>query len=195
MKLLTPLLLCLATSCASVEWVDYGEDPMQNPQYMADMAAAGAVGPQHEAMAKMVGNWKVEGKSWMAPGTDPMPMDATAKVSMVLGGRYLIEEFKSDFMGQPFEGRLVQGYDNIRQMHWCMWTDNMSTGCFMSDGVETSPGVIEFVGTATDILTPGGRTTRMVATQNDDGTHSLQMYDTREGSGEFMSMELNYTRG
>ena len=52
MKFLPPLALCLlALSCSStekVEWVDYGDDPMLNPQYMEDMTAAGTPGPQHE---------------------------------------------------------------------------------------------------------------------------------------------------
>ncbi len=199
MKFLPPLALWLAVlSCNSpqrVEWVDYGEDPMQNPQYTADMTASGALGPQHEALAGRAGSWKVEGKMWMAPGADPIPMQATAETAVLLGGRYIVEEFKSDFMGMPFEGRLIQGYDNLTQQYWSLWTDTMSTGYWISTGTETSPGKIEFEGTATDILTPNGRSTRMTATTNGDGSYIMKMFDTRKDSGEFQSMELHYTRG
>ncbi len=183
-------------SCTSnrVDWVDYGADPMQNPQYMTDMMQAGAPGPQHEMLASYVGNWAVDGKMWMAPGTDPMPMVATAKTESLMGGRYIVEAFKSDFMGQPFEGRLVQGYDNITGKFWSMWSDSMSTGYSISHGTETSPGHIEYVGTATDILTPSGRSVRMTTTDNGDGTYTMRMYDTREGTEEFQVMELNYKR-
>ncbi len=198
MKFLPPLVLWLAVlSCNSpqrVEWVDYGEDMMQNPQYMADMMASGALGPQHEALAGRAGSWTVEGKVWMEPGADPMPMQATAMTEVLLGGRYIVEEFKSDFMGMPFEGRLMQGYDNLTQEYWSLWTDSMSTGYFISHGTETSPGHIELRGTANDILTPNGRPTRMTTTDNGDGSYTMKMFDTREDSGEFQSMELRYTR-
>ena len=75
-----------------------------------------------------------------------MPMPSTASIKVLLGGRQTVEEFKSDFMGMPFEGRLLQGYDNVTQRYWCVWTDNMSTGCMISYGTETSPGTIEYLG-------------------------------------------------
>ena len=53
----------------------------------------------------------------------------------------------------------------------------------------------EFEGTATDILTPNGRSTRMMTTTNGDGSYTMKMFDTRKDSGEFQSMELHYTRG
>jgi len=196
-KLLPLLALSLAAlSCNSqrVEWIDYGVDPMQDPRYMTDVMAAGAPGPQHEALAKRAGSWRVAGKMWMAPGADPMPMQASAKTEVLLGGRCTVEEFKSDFMGMPFEGRLLQGYDNLTQTYWSMWTDNMSTGYFLSRGTETSPGRVEFEGTATDILTPNGRPARMTTTTNGDGSYTMKMFDTRQESGEFQSMELVYTR-
>lgn len=199
MKILLPTVLCLAAiSCNStggVEWVDYGEDPMQNPQYMADMMAAGAPGPQHEMLTARAGTWTVKGQMWEHPGAEAMPMDAKATTEVLLGGRYTVEDFRSDFMGMPFEGRLIQGYDNLSERYWSLWMDNMSTGGWLSYGVETAPGVIEYVGTATDILTPEGRTTRITTTNHDDGSYTMKMYDWREGEGEFQSMELHYTRG
>jgi len=197
MKFLAPLALCLAVvSCnsQSVDWVDYGEDPMQNPQYMTDVTAVGTPGPQHKLLASHAGSWKVEGQMWMAPGADPMPMQARANIKVLLGGRSIVEEFKSDFMGMPFEGRLLQGFDNLTQQYWCLWTDNMSTGYWISRGTETSPGTIELVGTANDILTPNGRPTRTTTTDNGDGSYTMKMYDTRKDGGEFQSMELRYSR-
>lgn len=199
MKFLLPLTLCLAVlSCSSpegVEWVDYGEDPMQNPQYLTDMTAAGTPGPQHEALASRAGSWKIEGQMWMAPGADPTPMPATAETEVLLGGRYIVEEFRSTVMGMPFEGRLMQGYDNLNQRYWSLWTDNMSTAYWLSHGTETSPGEVEFTGTATDFLTPNGRPMRMTTTTNADGSYTMKMFDTSKDGGEFQSMELRYTRG
>ena len=70
----------------------------------------------------------------------------------------------------------------------------MSTSCWVSYGTEVSPGVIEFRGTANDILTPNGRPTRMTTSMNEDGSYTMRMYDSRDGAEEFQSMELHYTR-
>ena len=198
MKILLPLgLLFAAASCASngsVEWVDYGDDPMMNPQYIEDVTAAGTPAAQHEALAARAGTWQVEGKVWMAPGADSMPMIATAKVEVLLGGRSVLEEFKSNFMDMPFEGRLVQGYDNVTERYWCLWTDNMSTGYWLSHGTETSPGTIELKGTAIDLLTPKGRPVRMTTITREDGSYTMKMFDLNQEQGEFQSMELLYSR-
>ena len=167
---------------------------MQNPQYMNDVMAAGSPGPQHQALASRAGTWNVEGQFWMAPGADPMPMKATAKTEVLLGGRYIIEDFKSDFMGMPFEGHLIQGFDNLSQEYWGLWIDSMSTGYLLTRGTEASPGQVVLSGSANDILTPNGRPSRMTLTDNDDGSYTMKMFDTREGIGEFQSMELRYTR-
>ena len=199
MKLLAALTLTLAlASCNAtsnrVEWADYGEDPMANPQYMADSMSAGAPGAQHQALVSHVGTWNVSGQMWMSPDAEPMPMTATARIESILDGRYIVEEFKSDFMGMPFEGRLVQGYDNVAKRYWSLWTDSMSTGYMLSHGQETSPGTIEMRGTAVDILTPKGRPIRMTTTDNGDGTYTMRMFDTGFDGEECQSMELRYTR-
>jgi len=166
---------------------------MQNPQYMTDMMAAGTPGAEHAALASLVGSWKVEGMTW-EPGMEPTPMVATAETKALLDGRYIVEDFTSDFMGMPFQGRLTQGYNNVTGQYWSVWFDSMSTGCWVSYGTETSPGVIELHGTANDILTPAGRPMRMTVTVDSADSYTMRMYDTRQGAGEFKSMELHYKR-
>lgn len=200
MKFLAALALTFAaascnTTTDRVEWMDYGADPMANPLFMADMMEAGTPGPQHAELASRAGTWSVDGKMWMAPGADPMPMKARARIEVLMDGRYTVEEFRSDFMGMPFEGRLLSGFDNLTQEYWCIWMDSMSTGYSISRGTETSPGHFGFHGTASDVLTPKGRPVRMTITDNSDGSYTMKMYDTREDGVEFESMELHYTRG
>jgi len=199
MKYFVSLALSLTlVSCGSltnsVDWVDYGDDPLQNPDYLNDMTDAGTPGAEHEALAARAGSWTVAGQMWMEPGMDPMPMNASAKFDVILGGRYTTEEFKSDFMGMPFEGRLTMGYDKVTNRYWSLWCDSASTGYWLAHGTETTPGNIELHGTAQDILTPNGRPMRMTMTANADGTHTMRMYDTRAGVDEYMSMELVYSR-
>ncbi len=98
-------------------------------------------------------------------------------------------------MGMPFEGRLMQGYNNLTQKYWSLWTDDQSTGYWISHGTETSPGHVEFEGTATDVLTPNGRPVRMTTTNNSDGSYTMKMFDTTQEGEPYQSMELRYIRG
>ena len=138
-----------------VVWVDYGKDPMANPQFMADMMAAGAVGEPHSFIAKSVGEWDVASKMWMDPAGAPMEYKGQSSSKMVLGGRYLMEEFNSNIMGSPYEGLMLQGYDNLQKRYFSIWMDNMSTWPSISYGQVDDKGKFISDGTMYDISTRG----------------------------------------
>ncbi len=177
-----------------VKWKDYGEDPMANPQFMADWTASAATGEHHEHLAKSVGEFDVAGKMWMSPDAEPMQSTATAKRRTVLGGRYLIEEYKSEFMGMDFEGMLIQGYDNLAQEPFSIWIDSMSTWPAFARGEKGEDGVVEFRGVMKDVMTPGGRPSRSNMRNTANGGCVMSMYDTVPGGGEYKVMELTYTK-
>lgn len=200
LRFLAPLALaiaaasCSSTDQAAVQWVDWGDDPMANPAFMEAMMAAGALGPQHEALAAHAGAWQVEGAYWMAPGGEATPMTATAQIASLFGGRFIVEAFSSEMMGQPYEGQLMQGYDNVTQRYWSVWTDSMNTGAWIYYGNEVEPGVIEYRGTGHDVFAPTGRPTRLTVTADGDEGYTMHMYDHRPGVDEYVVMELNYSR-
>ena len=201
MKLQIACLSLLLASCAAVhghdhevEWVDYGDDPMANPDFLAAMGMAGTPGEVHAELAKGTGSYAASGQMWMAPDAPPMPMEATSKVQMLLGGRYLMQEFKTDFMGQPFEGLMIMGYDNISDEYWQVWMDNMSTGYSLAHGDENEDGSIEMSGWMRDVMTPEGRPTRQVTFQKGDGSFTFEMYDSTPDGDEFKVMELTYKK-
>lgn len=180
-------------SAQDVQWKDYGEDPMANPQFMQDWMAAGAVGEHHKELQATVGTYEVAGKMWMAPDAEAMPSTATATRKSILGGRYVVEEYKSSFMGMPFEGMLVQGYDNLSQEYVTVWMDSMSTWPSISRGKARADGVIELGGTMKDVMTPGGRPSRTTLQETEGGGCVMSMYDSMP-EGEFKVMELSYTK-
>ena len=68
------------------------------------MEAAGKPGGAHEALDVLVGDWTAEVKSWMAPDAPPMVNRGTAKVTWVMNGRFIQEEFTGEFSGRIFHG-------------------------------------------------------------------------------------------
>lgn len=197
---LATLALAAATLSAcqsgeqSISWVDYGDDPMANPEFMQDWQAAGSPTEAHNYISKLAGTWNVTGHFWMKPGGEAMPTTATSTSRMILDGRYLMENYSSDFMGMPFNGVLIQGYDNIKEQYFTIWMDNMSTRPMMSEGTRDEEGTLTTTGHAYDVMTPNGRPMRTVITEKSENEYVMQMFDNTQTGEEFMSMELTYTR-
>lgn len=144
----------------------------------------------HAHLAKSVGDWKVAGKFWMQPGQPPMESEGTSKVTAVLDGRYVQHEYDSSFMGQPFRGLGLDGYDTVKEAYVSTWVDSMSTGIMFMQGqregeVMTAFGECPGMG-------GGTRKLKSVTVSSDEGM-VFSMFDEVEGEWQ-KSMELTYTR-
>lgn len=149
-------------------------------------------GSQHHALMKAVGTWTVDCKFWMQPGA-PMESKGSAVFTSLLGGRYLRQEYKGTFMGQPFDGIGCTGFNNATQKYEDVWIDSMGTGMMIMTGTETKPGKVwEFSGSSAG---PDGTESKMrsVMTMTSDDEHVVEMFGT-EGGVERKWMELKYTR-
>ncbi|MEX2218282.1 MAG: DUF1579 domain-containing protein [Phycisphaerales bacterium] len=168
----------------------------QPPSMDAEMQAwmeAGAVGPNHKLLEGMVGEWTTAGKFWMGPG-EPMTTAGTSVNTPVLGGRYIQQKFKGDFMGQPFEGIGYTGYDNIKQKFVGTWMDSMSTSVMNSEG--TWDAATKSFTFTSEFQDPAGKMVKSRETVKvvDENTHVFTMYHTEPGQQENRVMELTYTR-
>jgi hypothetical protein len=61
-------------------------------------------------------------------------------MKMLLDGRFLYQEFKSQMMGQPFSGIGIDAYDNVRKKYVTAWMDTMGTGIFIMEGTASADG-------------------------------------------------------
>lgn len=197
------LVVLLSVACAAMltgsgtAWAQGEEQGM--PQMSAEEKAmmeawdkAAKVGPQQETLAGMAGDWTFEGTFWMAPDQPPMTTTGTATRTMILGGRVLVEKVTSSFMGQPFEGHGMTGYDNVAGTYWSTWMDNMSTALMTSTGTCDDMGKCEFHSTMTDPMTGQPSNMRMTSEHHPD-SEVHRSYEVRDGE-EHLSMELEYTR-
>ena len=177
-----------------LEFVDWGDNPMENPEFMEKMMELGTPGEDHAELMKSLGEWDVEYSMYMEPGAEPMLATATATRSSLLGGRYVMEEFVGTFMDQPFEGLLIQGFNKMKGEYFSMWMDTWSTWPSIMHGTETAPGTIESHGVMHDLMTPDGRPYRSIVKEVDDNTGQMMMYDTMPDGTEMLVMEMNYKR-
>jgi len=81
---------------------------------------------EHEKLAESTGTFDVKMELFMEPGKPPMVVEGSATRTSIKNGFWIREDFKCSWMGHPFEGTLIQGYDNFRKQHVHVWFDNSS---------------------------------------------------------------------
>jgi Protein of unknown function (DUF1579) len=162
-------------------------------EMMKKAEAAGTPGAPHQALEPLVGNWTAEVKSWMAPGAPPTVTKARAKSSWVMDGRFVQQEFTGEFMGKPFRGVSLTGYDNTQQKYNSVWIDDMHTSMFTSEGEGENGKVITFEGKYDCPMT--GRKdlpVKQVLQIVSHDKHVFEMLDPTNGDSK--TMEITYTR-
>jgi len=173
--------------------------PAADPQKAADaaknMEQAIAPGAAHKALEPFIGEWKAEVKAWMAPGQPPTESKGTAKATWILEGRYVQEEFSGDFMGQPFKGMSLTGYDNVREKYCSMWVDNMSTTMVTSEGdLDATGKVLTFNGEYACAMTgEKHKKSTLISRIVSKDKHIFEMHDPSLGANSKV-MEITYTR-
>ncbi|MGH8507531.1 MAG: DUF1579 domain-containing protein [Gammaproteobacteria bacterium] len=187
--------LCLVlVAFAAVAKEKQAEKPM-DPQAMMELYTKLATpGEPHKLFASLAGSWTTKTKEWMEPNKPPMESTGTAEMKMLLGGRYLHQEFTGHMMGQPYSGIGINGYDNLRKRSVSTWIDTMGTGIFSMEGTGSADGkIITLKGQHAE---PGGgyMTHRAIWKIVDSNTQTFDMYGTHHGGKEMKMMEITYTR-
>ncbi len=157
--------------------------------------AAGRPGAGHQALEHFVGNWKGEVKCYKDQDSAPAVSQASAKISWIMNGRFLEEDFRGEMMGKPFHGRTVIGYDNVTQTYRSVWISDMQTSMFMTEGKGESGGkVITLEGVAScPMRGQGDIPMKVVLRVLGPDKHTFEMFDESEGEST-KTMEITYTR-
>lgn len=188
MKLFVLSALTLVSAIAFAE--DGAPDPMKA------MMDAAKVGPEHEMLAKSVGEWDCAIKIWMDPTQPPMESKGSEVCEMAMGGRVCVGNFTGDMMGTPFHGQSQMGYSNFAKKYWATWMDDMSTGMMYCEGTASEDGKsITMLGTYDDPMTNTmDKPWKQVMTMIDENHHVFAAYEKVGTPDEYKSMEIVYTR-
>ena len=158
---------------------------------MEAMMKAGTPGEPHKKLSRMVGDWTYTSKAWMDPSQPPVESKGTMRSQTILGGRYVEQVWKGDFMGMAFEGRGTEGYDNVTKKYFSTWMDNMSTGLLVSNGNCDEKGdKCAYSGEMTDPMTGKTATMRNVITWTGADTFKNEMYGPGQDGKEYKMMEI-----
>jgi hypothetical protein len=146
-------------------------------QMMEMMMKLAQPGEHHKRLDGFAGKWKTSGKTWMDPGQPPTDFTGTTESTWLLGGRYLQSVHKGAFVGMPFEGRGIDGYDNATNEYFTTWMDNMGTGVMVFRGKCDDPcKVLTETAEAFDPMQGKVTKTKTVTTSIDPDTYRFEMY-------------------
>ncbi len=168
-----------------------------SPEQAAEMAAwmkAGTPGEHHQHLNDLVGNWNCAVKFWNPGSDEAMESSGKSSSEWILDGRYTIDSYKGDFMGMPFEGRGICGYDNINKRYFSIWMDSMSTG-YMTETGQYDAGSKTFTFTGS-FDTPTGGTMQSKSTIKvvSKDQHVLTMWHGESPGSLNKVMEITYNR-
>jgi hypothetical protein len=183
------------TSAVKDETPAEAAKPMDSAAMMKAWEAYATPGEPHKMLAAEVGSWKTESTMWMDPSKPPTKSTGSCELKMIMGGRYQQGSHKGNFMGMPFEGTSVVGYNNASKKWESTWMDNMGTGVMFMEGTfDDANKVATYTGTCTDPMTGQEKTYKETWTIVDDNTRKMEMFDKGPDGKEFKSMEMVMTR-
>jgi hypothetical protein len=150
-------------------------------------------GPEHAVLAADAGTWDATVESWMAPGQPPM-MSKAVETNAMVGGRYLVSDFKGEFGGMPFQGHGVTWWDAASKTYKGIWVDSMSTGP-MTGSSTWNAAAKTFTGVMTGPdMTGAMQTMRSETSYKADGSRAMTMFTKGPDGKDMMTMRITYTK-
>ncbi len=167
----------------------------QSPDDMAKMVAFATPGENHKVFDYKVGKWAGHVSMWMVPGAPAAESECTSEQHWIMGGRYLHDETKGTFMGMPFEGLGISGYDNLKKKYVYSWVDNLGTGISSGEGTwDAAKKVLTATSSMPDVNAGKYVTTRSTETKTDDNNWKMEMFAPGPDGKEFLTMRIEYKR-
>jgi hypothetical protein len=150
--------------------------------------------PEQELLKKWVGTWDATIET---TGRDGKPVTTKAKstVKLAYGNRWLITDFDGTFMGAPFTGQEVLGYDPVAKKYILNWIDATSTSFSTGEGTfESKTNTLTKTVSGRDDSTGKMATWRQVDTWKDADTHEWTIRVTGKDGKEQIQMTIKYRR-
>lgn len=96
----------------------------------------------HQILQTLIGNWEGMTKTWFEPNViaDESPIKGT--IRSILGGRFIMHEYRGSLNGESFEGMAIYGFDIQNETFQSSWIDSfhMGTGIMLSSGIPIANG-------------------------------------------------------
>ena len=155
---------------------------------------AGASDAEHTSLAKLAGEYDRVVKFVGQQGAMAQPSSGASKFSIVLGGRFVLEESHDVVFGKPVDGLRIYGYNDATKQYEMARMYTMSNAITMMKGASSDGGkTIEF-NKETDTRAGNGMLLRAHFRQTDEDHFSVTMSTTGADGKDAPFQETDYTR-
>lgn len=186
------LLILLAVPPATGSPARSGEETGNESQSeLAAFLAAGTPGPEHRALADLVGELALEARFWATREQSESAPELTrqrARRRLILDGRVL-ELSVGSIEQDGFAGHGLLGFDRRTGEHWYAWTDTTTTGLERYRGRLEADGSGWLEGARE---TPAGRERVRVEIRLEEGVEIHDYFARPDGEKPWRFLELRY---
>jgi hypothetical protein len=159
----------------------------------ARAAKADAPGPFHQNLSGMAGNWDVAINYKL--GDKVREGTASCEAKWILDGRFLQQDYTSQFQGKPYHVVQLIGYDNNRKKTIEIKLDNLSTGIMHNEGSISADGrIMTNQGESLDSATGKPFKLRTVTTIVDTDHFTLEWFHVVDESKAERVVTMSHTR-
>lgn len=162
---------------------------------MQAIAKSAEINEHHRQLKILVGSWSVISRVYIGPGERFVETKGTAEKRLILGGRFLQEDFTGTMLGTSLVGHGITGYDNALKKYITTWADSMSTAVLVSEGtMDAARKEMIFVGRGYDPMSQTYKTYRQVVRIDSDKQHSFEWFEPGSDGKEAKLFEVIYLR-
>ncbi|MCO6455146.1 MAG: DUF1579 domain-containing protein [Pirellulaceae bacterium] len=192
-KLALVLILLLGNlGSADDKKPESGAPDLNSEEAAKAFEAFAAPGKEHEQFKRLVGKWKTSVKSLHENPDEPSVTEGTATFRVLMGGRFMQQNFNGEFDGQKFQGIGITGFDNAKKKYVGTWIDSMGTGIMTTEGTY-DPQTNSMVETGESSSPFGPMKMKMISKYLNDDKFTFTMFLVTP-EGEQKMMEITYTR-
>jgi hypothetical protein len=149
----------------------------------------------HRQLQSLIGNWEGTTKTWFEPDVLADESAMKGSIKAILGGAFLLHEYKGSLDGKPFDGIAIYGFDIPNNTFQSAWIDSfhMGTGIMLSNGSPTANG-FSVLGTYSVPEYPAPWNWRTTAELTDPDTLVITAYNISPEGQEDKATETIYKR-
>jgi hypothetical protein len=149
--------------------------------------------PAHAVLKQAAGTWDATVESFIAPGQPPV-LSKGLETGTMVGDFWLVSDFKTDMMGQPFTGHGTLGYDPGKKKYVSTWIDSMTPTLALGES-DYDAATRTFTGWL-DGLDYAGKPTKLkaVTVLKDPATRVFTMSLKGPDGKDMTALRITYTR-
>jgi len=168
--------------------------PAQDKKDPPDFSAPG---PEHKILEGLTGTYDAKVKAFLEPGKPPEESTGLMKRKMLMGGRYLQEDYDGKLGPDTFSGLGIIGFDKLKKKYVLSWIDSNSTGFMTSEGTyDAAKKTLTYESEDFDPGTGKRMKGRDILRIDNENQQTFEMYrqPPEEGAKELKVLEIVYTR-